>query len=316
MRLNPSQYIRDEVIDFAKYMQSPPEAARILPASHWRQALVDRFHNPQVRVHSVLPWSKTHADIQIRPKEVSIWAGFNGHGKSLLLSNIALGLMAQGERICVASFEMPPEKTLERKVRQFSGVSEPSIKAIDSFIEFCNEKLWLYDQFGMVKSDRVIAVIRYCAEELGITQIVIDSLMKCGLPAAGDSAWNQQKHFIDQLCSVAKDTGMHIHLVAHMRKGDSEFQKGDKMDVKGAGEITDQVDNLFTIWRNKPKEDESQEPNPDQDIMKQPDVLLRCAKQRHGEWEGKIALWFDKKSMQYVAFNGARPISFTTQEAT
>lgn len=314
MRLNPKQYIRDDVIDFAKYLQDPPEAAKVLPASHWRQALVDRFHNQSVCVLPVLPWSKTHGDIQIRPKEVSVWAGINGHGKSLLLSNVILGLMQQGEKSCIASLEMPPEKTLERKVRQYSGVSEPSILAIDEFIEFCDDRLWLYDQVGTVKSERLLAVARYAAEELGVRQFVIDSLMKCGLPSAGETAWNQQKNFVDQLCAVAKDTGMHVHLVAHMRKGDSEFQKGDKMDVKGAGEITDQVDNLFTIWRNKPKEDESRENTPDQDVLQQPDVLLRCSKQRHGEWEGKIALWFDKASMQYVGFNNARPISFAERK--
>ena len=203
MRLNQKQYIQDDVIDFAKYMQEPAEAAKVKPASHWRQALVDRFHNPQVTLNPVMPWSKTHNVIQFRRKEVSLWAGVNGHGKSLLVSHVILGLMAQGEKACIASLEMPPEKTLERKVRQYAGLAVPSIQAIDDFIAFCDGRLWIYDQVGTVKAERLLAVLRYAADEKGITHFVIDSLMKCGLPASGDSAWNQQKNFLDQLCSVA-----------------------------------------------------------------------------------------------------------------
>jgi hypothetical protein len=93
-------------------------------------------------------------------------------------------------------------------------------------------------------------------------------------------------------------------------KGDSEFKEGDKMDIKGASELSDQVDNVFLLSRNKAKEDESVKANPNEKLVQMPDALLTCRKQRHGEWEGKIALWFDKKSMQYVAFDGARPIDF------
>ena len=75
--------------------------------------------------------------------------------------------------------------------------------------------------------------------------------MKC---VSGEDDYNAQKNFVDALCSVARDLNIHIHLVHHIRKLSSEAQLPDKTDVKGSGSITDQVDNLLMVWRNKAKE--------------------------------------------------------------
>ncbi len=41
-----------------------------------------------------------------------------------------------------------------------------------------------------------------------------------------------------------------------------------------------------------------------------PDAVLMCDKQRHGEWEGKIALWFNKRTMQYTGMQTTQPIDY------
>ncbi len=293
------------------------EAAKLVPAFALQDVVIDYFYGESSTAGIHLPWSKTHANLRLRPGEVSIWAGVNGHGKSLLLNQIMLQAMANDERVCIASMEMKPHITMARMVRQACGAREPSIPFIKRFHEWTEGRLWLYDQQGTVKSDRIIALLAYCGKvgaqdynsgkKVKITHIVIDSLMKCGI---GVDDYNRQKAFVDELCAAAKDTGAHIHLVAHARKGESERKIQDKFDIKGTSEITDQVDNVFTVWRNKRKEDESQKQNPDEETMKEPDALLICSKQRHGEWEGKITLWFHKDSTQYVASDGARPIDF------
>ncbi|MEX5606384.1 bifunctional DNA primase/helicase, partial [Pseudomonas syringae] len=68
---------------------------------------------------------------------------------------------------------------------------------------------------GTVKAKMMLAVIRYCAEKLKVNHFVIDSLMKCGI---GEDDYNGQKAFLDSLTSIARDTGIHLHLVAHSRK--------------------------------------------------------------------------------------------------
>ena len=73
---------------------------------------------------------------------------------------------------------------------------------------------------------------RYCAKELGIKHVFIDSLMKC---VRGEDDFNGQKDFVDELCSLARDNQIHIHLVHHIRKLSSEAETPDKTDVKGSG---------------------------------------------------------------------------------
>ena len=307
-------YNKISPVDLSAYMRDFPDHTQVVPAYQYRAMVADYFHGSE-KVHGPqLPWSKTHGKIRFRPGEVTIWAGYNGSGKSLILGQVITHFMSIGEKACIASMEMKPEVTLARMCRQASMVNHPSEKFIDDFHEWLADKLWLYTQQNSVKHDRMVALARYCGvgvvsggKKVPINHLVIDSLMKCGI---GVDDYNTQKHFINDLCSIAKDTGVHIHLVCHMRKGDTEFKEGDKMDIKGASELSDQVDNVMIMWRNKGKEDEVAKSNPNAKVLEMADAILACRKQRNGEWEGKIALWYDKKSLQYVGFNNAPPIDF------
>lgn len=308
------QFLSESEIDFDSYSRDWPEQANIMPGWAYENLVQDYFHGNRSQSGINLPWSKTHGNFRVRPGEVTIWAGVNGTGKSLLLNQIMLQAMAQGEKVCIASMEMNPEITMARMTRQCSGTNIPSPEFIKAFHEWTTLKLWLYIQQGTVKPERIMAVLRYCYQALmsegkrvRLNHFVIDSFMKCGIKM---DDYNRQASFVNELHSFAKDTGIHIHLIAHSRKTDSSRKQMDKFDIKGASEITDQVDNVITVWRNKRKEDEAVLPNPDTEIMEQPDAMLICDKQRHGEWEGKISLWFHPASMQFVGKSGARPIEF------
>lgn len=303
-----AQVIYEDEIDFAKYERETDAKQKVKPASQWVQELIDRINNPIKEPRAVMPWRKTHSMVAFRKGEVTVWGGANGNGKSLVTGQIALSLIAQDEKVCIASFEMKPSKTLERMGRQYSGFNadDPAfagstaakmelIKVYEEFKEWTNGRLWLYDQQGTVTATQVAAVVRYCAKEKGITHFFVDSLMKC---VASEDDYNGQKMFVDELTAIARDHGIHIHLVHHIRKPSDENHKPSKYDYKGTGAITDQVDNVISVWRNKAKEKKRDEGKPVED--KEPDALLICDKQRNGEWEGSIGLWFDRQSMQYV----------------
>jgi twinkle protein len=80
--------------------------------------------------------------------------------------------------------------------------------------------------------------------------------------------------------------------------------------VKGSGSITDQVDNLLMVWRNKAKEDGRATGKHVNET--DPDAALICGKQRNGEWEGRIALWYEPQSQQFVGSNGAPALDFAS----
>ncbi len=308
--------INSDDIDFALYERETEAKQKIKPASVYVQELIDRIRNPIRTPRAYMPWRKTNGLIQFRPGEVTLWGGANGHGKSLVTGQVGLGLCSQDERVCVASFEMKPLKTLERMCRQASGTNpnhpayagmpeatDNLIQQYTEFKEWTDTRLWLYDQQGEVDADKVCAVVRYCAKELQITHFVVDSLMKC---VAGEDDYNGQKAFVNQLTAIARDHNMHIHLVHHIRKPADESHKPNKYDYKGSGSITDQVDNVISVWRNKPKE-KKREAGALVDAAAEPDCFLICDKQRNGEWEGSIGLWFDPESQQFLAAHGDEP---------
>lgn len=287
--------IRDD-IDFSAYMQSAEGQHRIISAEAYVDEVIDYFHGEKRNAGALLPWSKTHNNLRFRPSEVTLWAGLNGHGKSLALGQFCISMIeAQAQQVCIASMEMKPMVTLARMCRQFCKDNRPDVDLIRLFHSATGSHLWLYDQQGTVHAEKMLAVMRYCAQEKGIQHFVLDSLMKCGI---AEDDYTGQKLFVDAICTIARDTGMHIHLVAHSKKQRDEMNPPGKMDVKGSGAITDQVDNVLTMWRNKPKETGLQEGNHDR--ANEPDALLICDKQRNGEWEGKIALWFDRNAMRYT----------------
>jgi twinkle protein len=151
-------------------------------------------------------------------------------------------------------------------------------------------------------------VMGYAAAEKKCRHFVIDSFLKCGLP---EDDYNAQKHFVDRICTVARDTGMHVHLVCHSRKKEDESKPPRKMDVKGASSITDQVDNVLLWWRNKPKEEalrtlRDQSKRDEWEV--EPDAMLISDKQRNGEWEGRLGFWFDSASLQFVEAPGGHPV--------
>ena len=299
----------NDSIDFDSYLNGTNENANVRPASEYADEVIESFNSQDASVVGCrLPWLKTEEQFRIRTGEVSLWSGFNGSGKSMVLNQVCTSLMKQGQRVCIASMEMLPVSTMKRMSRQTNGSSHPTDDYIRDFHTWTNNKLWLYNQQGTVSSERILGVIRYATVELGVTQFVIDSLMKCGI---NEDDYNGQKRFIDKLCAVAKDQKCHIHLVVHSRKSQDEKAPPSKMDVKGSGSITDQVDNVWTCWRNKPKELEIETGKASQETKDKPDALLICDKQRHGEWEGRIALWYDKPSFRYKGSQNEKVWSLT-----
>jgi twinkle protein len=240
---------------------------------------------------------------EFRPCEVSVWTGINGHGKSLMLNQVLVGLLNQGERACVFSGEMPPAVQAKRLVRQLTGSSRPTPAYIDASAEWVRDRMWLFNVVGSASIARLVEVFRYGAKRYGITHFVIDSLMMTDVPEDGPGALSKQKEAIQALSAFAKGFKAHVHLVAHPRKARDESAAPGKLDVGGSGKITDAADNVFSVWSAR-KEDS------DEDDGK-PDALLELHKQRNGEVQHrKFWMWFNKGAQQYCSGPQRRPVSF------
>jgi twinkle protein len=313
----------DDSIDFSQYLRETDNKQKVKPASHYLPAIKERMRQMATERKLFMPWLKTRESFYFRPGEMTVWAGQNGHGKSQLTAQIAMSLMAQGERTCIASFEMKPIETIRLMSRMFIGTNpytseyqtdqgfEALDEMFDSFGTWSNKRLWIYDQMGVTNPEIVIGMARYCAKELGIKHIFIDSLMKV---VGDEDDMNGQKRLVGELFSIAKDLQIHIHLVHHLKKPNNEAQIPDKHDTKGSGSITDQVDNLFMVWRNKPKEDDRRTAGQFGKKQSEPDSILFCRKQRHfegnGDGEPSIGLWLHKDSGQFTGNAGEAPFNY------
>lgn len=295
-------------IDFLKFLGNQ-ESQFIARASDFSEKVLERLAGGEAVRGDLLPWSKSHNCIALRAGEVSIWGGYNGHGKSQVLNQVcAWGLKTK--RWLIASLEMKPEATMERMCKQVAGCREVNPRYAERFLKWTDDRLWLYDQLDTVKQERILGMVHYAAQELKVNHIVIDSLMKCGIP---NDDLNAQKLFVDRLCWAAKTENIHIHLVHHMRKNVNETVKPNKHDFRGAGEITDLVDNVFIVHRNKAKEEALRKG--EEVAETEPDCTLTIAKQRHGEWEGVFSLWFHQDSKQFLPNATGRPMPFLHEVA-
>ncbi len=296
-------------IDLRRFM-ARQESQSIRPAKDFFDGAMERLQQGNAVFGDQLPWSKTAAHFRFRPKELTIWAGVNGNGKSLVMGQAALWLSAAKKKVLIASMEMPGEATVARMLRQGCGAPLPPRDCAEALMRYTDDRIWIYDQLGSVKPDQILAMIHWAAEELGIDHVMIDSLVKCGV----DSEHNEpQKKFVDALAWAAKEHKIHIHLVHHVRKQSDERTHISKYDIKGAGEISDLADNILLIYRNGAKEAKVRSGQEvDQD---EADCYIRVAKQRHGEFEGLFGFWFHAQSQQWVPDNRKLPMPFPPPDA-
>lgn len=232
---------------------------------------------------------------RFRPREITIWTGYKGHGKSALLSQALLGFIQQGRKVFVCSPEFPPVELLYRFLVQFLACDDPSEEEASGMLELMAETLWLYDIQSSLKPQDVPALCRWVMEHIKPDHIVIDSLMKCGI--APDD-YPKQKQLVDAIQTVAHQHDVHIHLVAHARKGQSDERPAKLHDIKGASEIADLAENVVSVWRNKPKEQAIS--MGDLSKTNDPDALFVVEAQRNcGGWVGTTQLYYERSAMIY-----------------
>lgn len=257
--------------------------------------------DPVLRLDRDVDW------FEFRSGELTVWTGYNGHGKSLMLSQILLGLMQQEQRVVVFSGEMTPERQLKRMVKQASGLDRPTMGFIDAIGRWLHDKLWLFNVVGSASIERLLAVFMYASKRYGTRHFVIDSLMMTDVPEDGQGAMTAQKEAVRKLCDFAKRNGCHVHLVAHPRKGVDESKGPGKLDVAGSSKITDGADNVFTVWSAR-----KDEADLDADTDK-PDARLELQKQRNGDTQHySLALWFNRAAQQFTTSSRRNPVSYVS----
>lgn len=280
--------IEGDRIDWQKYLK-PEDKSRIIPAETLAEKVKARMLLGDEHEDGLtLPWEKTRGKVLIRPGKVAVWAGWTHHGKTQLVKQLMLHGISQSERVLIASMEEEVEDVYLDLAWMACATSQPRPAEFDRFTQFITGKLWLYDQQGTVEARKAVALVRYAAAELKVTQVVIDSLM---MLAVDRDDFEAQARFVGELKAAAKDTGATVHLVAHMRKRDGkggDEQPGTTHDIAGGHEIASKADYVFLPWRDKTP-------------GAKPACKLKVDKQRGRiNWLGIINLNFHDTARQFV----------------
>jgi twinkle protein len=279
-------------VDFEAYLKSTvTDSQKVKRVSDYYDEIEYFVEHGAEMTGSKTPFNKLNDLFGFRGGEVTMWTGYNGHKKSMLLGFFAINFIKQQEKVCIASFEMKAVSTITRITRQYTHIVKPGYDQYADFMSFAANNFYIFDHLGGISPERIYGVIMYCSNELGVKHFVIDSLMRV---VAGEDKYNEQKDFVVKLCEIAQKTNTHIHLVHHVRDGD-ESKPSSRYSAKGSKSISDNVHNSLIVWSNKEK------------IIDMPDVILKCDKQREGEWEGKIALSFNAHDLTFTE-------AYTTQK--
>jgi len=296
----------DDAVEEAEEMK--PGGIRLVAS--YEQEVHDLFDPPpNTHLGYSSPFTRMHGKLLFRPGEVTVWSGDTGSGKSQILSYHAAWWVKEGSGVVIASLEMAPNQTLRRMVRQCCDMNAPSKVFITECFEFLSEspaggRVLIYDQVGKDSLKVILDSFSYCMRKYGADMFIIDSLMRLGIET---DDYNGQEAAMFELTNWAVVNRVHVHLVAHNRKRPAGHNGGQGTDgIKGAMEVAANAFNHIEIWRRRDveetlsKEAAGMPLSPkEQDKVDLPSVSLAVNKQRNGDFEGRMGLWFDQDSYRY-----------------
>lgn len=236
-----------------------------------------------------------------RPQELTLWSGTSGHGKSTMLATVMLNLIAVEAPFFVCSLEHMPEQLCEliASIYHKGTVLAPEV---DKFLEFVGHRFVAVDRVGSIAPTELLMMMRNAHRKMGVQHFFIDSLMRVdGL----EEDYPAQTVFANALQAVAKETGGHVHLVAHPKKTD-ETLRLRKGDVKGNSSLANNADNVVAMRRNTQKDDmrDNGEMTPELEESMH-DGEFSVVKQRITGWQGVIRLKFDWRTKVFSKFTGS-----------
>lgn len=235
--------------------------------------------------------------------ELSIWTGVAGSGKSTYIGQELIEAVNQGFPVCAYSGELLDWEFKDWIVQQIAGpdyvtpildpLSGMTLFEVDKEVaeridRWLNGKFYLCDgkTAGADEEDTIIKLFEYAVRRYGCCVFLADNLLTVQLSKKEDDYYRNQGAFVSRLKSFAKKNEVHVHLVAHPRKGEAK----DLDDVGGSGDIIKLADNVFCLKRLT--EEQAQQEGYT--------AMLNVWKNRkHGQRGLKIALDFDERSRRF-----------------
>lgn len=257
--------------------------------SNFTDKIVEYFKNPESITGT--PTFLKELDTMIggwRDEEVTVWTGLSGAGKSTILNQHWLDLIAKDVKVCVVSLEMPPHRYLRWSLLQHYGNSLITEEQIVQALKWMDNKLYVLNTTNYITKDEIFNHFEYAVRRYDVKHFIIDSLMKIKFPNKDEN--NEAKDFMNELQAFCKKYSCHTHVVAHLRKPGMHDKEPTKYSIYGSSNIVNLADNILVLFRHEEAEQ----------ILKYGcDAYLKTLKAREGNLQ-KVDLFFDKSSKRYT----------------
>jgi twinkle protein len=203
-----------------------------------------------------------------RPGEITTYVAGTGTGKSTAVMEIAADLAKRGHRVGYISLEDGPEVTAMGLVsvlvsRRLLLETSPNLNAPDvrAAVETLQKNVVMFDSFGELDSDHLLAKMRFLAQGEHCEFIVLDHI---SIAVAGGDLKSNERQTIDALMkgliSLVRSTNVHVFAVCHLSRREGvpheEGRKTTLADLRGSHGIPQASFNVIAAERDQQAEGE------------------------------------------------------------
>ena len=195
--------------------------------------------------------------------EVTVIGALTSIGKTTMVYNLVHGMYAESaKKIGCVFLEADVGETVEKLLSVYMGTNIADVSNEDrdynlyheKYDEMANsDKLHILDHQGALEADELFAKMQYLVKGLDCDIIILDPLQ-----AAVTSNENGTiDAFMDKCLKLAKNTGVSIIIVSHMRKPHAkDAHDVGEYDLKGSGSINQIAFNTILLSRDKMTDDD------------------------------------------------------------
>ena len=195
--------------------------------------------------------------------EVTVIGALTSIGKTTMVYNLVHGMYAESaKKIGCVFLEADVGETVEKLLSVYMGTNIADVPSEsrdynlyhEKYDEMANsDKLHILDHQGALEADELFAKMQYLVKGLDCDIIILDPLQ-----AAVTSNENGViDAFMDKCLKLAKNTGVSIIIVSHMRKPHAKNAHDvGEYDLKGSGSINQIAFNTILLSRDKMSEDD------------------------------------------------------------
>lgn len=226
-----------------------------------------------------------------RPAEMCMWTSGTGSGKSTMTRELVTHHLLNGRAVGMIMLEETPQETLDdlvslvlekpvRKIKAIRKLNAARAKMgknainttlVDSLTdtEYANARakinatpLYIYDHYGSMDYDNLLARIEYMAVSLDVKVVILDHVTAAVAGMMGDGDFNERlliDKFMKDLRALIQRTGVHIDIVSQLRKSDGKgWEEGEPITLqalRGSGSLGSVPNVIIAMERNRQNPD-------------------------------------------------------------